>query len=306
MEIFGIDIGGTKCAVCKLNSDSSLSGGEPFPTQDVKETLDEICRRLEAMKPSPDAVFGISCGGPLDSKRGVVLSPPNLPGWDRVPVVEIVQSRLGGRAHLMNDANAGALAERLHGAGRGVDNMVFMTFGTGLGAGLILDGRLYEGASGDAGEAGHLRLDADGPLGYGKRGSFEGFCSGGGIAQAARAKAAELDGNVSFNPGSVEDITCKHVGEAAAQGDPVAIGIFTEAGRRLGQGLALLVDLLNPELIVLGGIYPRCRALLEAPMHEAMGREALSRPLACCKVVPAELGEQIGNRAAVSIAQYMR
>jgi len=305
MDIFGIDIGGTKCAVCKLNPDSSLSGGEPFLTRGVNDTIDEICRRLELMKPAPGSAFGISCGGPLDSKLGVVLSPPNLPGWDRIPVCQLIESRLGGKAYLMNDANAGALAEWLHGAGRGVESMVFMTFGTGLGAGVILAGRLYEGATGDAGEAGHIRLASDGPIGYGKHGSFEGFCSGGGIAQVARAKATELGGKVAFNPGRIEDITTKHVGEAASKGDKLAIEIFSETGRRLGMGLSILIDILNPELIALGGIYPRCRKLLEPSMFDALRQEALPRPLSVCKIVPAELGEQIGNRAAVSIAQYL-
>jgi glucokinase len=192
----------------------------------------------------------------------------------------------------------------MHGAGRGSSSMVFMTFGTGLGAGLVLDGRLYEGVSGDAGEAGHVRLDVDGPVGYGKAGSFEGFCSGSGIAKCARAKAESLGGKVSFNPGRIEDITTKHVGEAAAKGDPVAIEIFKEAGRRLGFGLSIVIDIINPELIVLGGVYPRCRQFLEPSMNEALALEALPRPLSFCKVVPAQLGEQIGNRAAITIAQY--
>jgi len=305
MDVIGIDIGGTKCAVCRLQSDGSISGGEPFPTRSVKLAIEDICAKIEAMKPGSDPVFGISCGGPLDSKTGVVMSPPNLPGWDDVHITEIIQKRFGGRAFLMNDANAGALAEWIYGAGRGSSSMVFMTFGTGLGAGLILDKRLYEGASGDAGEAGHIRLASDGPVGYGKNGSFEGFCSGGGIAQVARAKAKELGGKVSFNPGRIEDISTKHVGEAAAKGDPLAIGIFESTGRRLGFGLAILADILNPEIIALGGVYPRCRQWLEPSMLEVMKAEALPRTFEACKVVPAQLGEQIGNRAAVSIALYM-
>ncbi len=305
MDIIGIDIGGTKCAVCKLQPDGSISGGEPFPTRSVNDAIADICARVEAMKPAPGSAFGISCGGPLDSKTGVVMSPPNLPGWDDIPIVDIIQRRFGGNAYLMNDANAGALAEWIYGAGRGSSSMVFMTFGTGLGAGLILDKRLYEGASGDAGEAGHIRLEADGPIGYGKKGSFEGFCSGGGIAQVARGKAAELNGKVAFNPGRIEDISTKNVGEAAAKGDPLAISIFEAAGRRLGFGLAILADILNPEIVALGGIYPRCRQWLEKPMLETMKAEALPRTFEACKVVPAQLGEQIGNRAAVSIALYM-
>src|SRR5690606_15592063 len=138
------------------------------------------------------AAIGISCGGPLDSRRGVILSPPNLPGWDRIPVVEVFQQAFKVPVALQNDANAGALAEWLWGAGRGSHNMIFLTFGTGMGAGLILNGQLYSGTNDLAGEVGHIRLAPDGPVGYGKAGSFEGFCSGGGIKQLAtdRAKMA--------------------------------------------------------------------------------------------------------------------
>jgi glucokinase len=305
MDIIGIDIGGTKCAVCGAGADGLPVGEGPFPTRGVEETIAEILARIERLNPTPETVYGISCGGPLDSKTGVVLSPPNLPGWDAIPICEIIMKRFGGRAFLMNDANAGALAEWLHGAGRGVSSMVFMTFGTGLGAGVILDGRLYEGASGDAGEAGHVRLAEDGPPGYGKRGSFEGFCSGGGIAQAAKAEAVKRGGKVAFNPGRVEDIATKDVGIAAAKGDPLAVEIFARAGRKLGLGLSILIDILNPELIALGGIYPRCKELLEPSMREVLKEEALPRPLELCRIVPAQLGERIGDMAALSIAQYM-
>ena len=147
----------------------------------VKELLNEngSCRLSAA---------GISCGGPLDIEKGLILSPPNLPGWDKVPIVKYFQNRLGVKTSLLNDANACALAEWRYGAGKGCRNMIFLTFGTGIGAGLILNGRLYSGASGMAGEIGHIRMEKTGPLGYGKKGSLEGFCSGGGIAMLAKVK----------------------------------------------------------------------------------------------------------------------
>lgn len=144
----------------------------------------------------------------------------------------------------------------------------------------------------------------EGPPGYGKEGSFEGFCSGGGIAHLARAWAYERDGQVSFNPGSIEQITARHVGEAALAGDEVALEIFRLAGVKLGEALAILVDVLNPERIVLGSLYVRYRPFLEPAMREVLEREALARPLGVCEIVPASLGEATGAQAALCVAPY--
>jgi glucokinase len=198
----------------------------------------------------------------------------------------------GGRAFLMNDANASALAEWHFGAGRGCNHMIFLTAGTGMGAGLILNGRLYEGATGDAGEVGHMRLHPDGPLGFGKRGSFEGFCSGGGIARLAREM------------GWKGDATLKDIAEAAGQGDALALKVMDTAGQRLGEALALLIDMFNPERIVLGGYFPRCSPLLLPAMNRALAAEALPSALAGCRILPAQLGETIGSNAAVAVALH--
>jgi len=255
------------------------------------------------------AAIGISCGGPLDSRAGVVLSPPNLPGWDRVDVVTSLRARYHVPVALQNDANAGALAEWLWGAGRGCTSIIFLTFGTGMGAGLILNGQLYEGATGLAGEVGHVRLETDGPVGHGKAGSFEGWCSGGGIALLGRSMAHEwLDAGrpVLFCP-TQEDlasVTAQKVGEAAQCGDPLARAVFGLVGRYLGQGLAMLVDILNPERIIIGSIYGRQRALLEAAALEVVRREALPGALDACRIVPAGLGERVGDVASLSIARH--
>ena len=164
----GIDIGGTKCAVV-LGDEKQIVKKIRFDTTSRDETIDNIINAVDSMGKA-DAI-GISCGGPLDSKRGIIMSPPNLPEWDDVHIVDMLTERFGIPAYLCNDANACALAEWKYGAGRGTENMVFLTFGTGLGAGLILGGRLYEGTSGMAGEVGHVRLSQFGPVGYGKMGS---------------------------------------------------------------------------------------------------------------------------------------
>ena len=189
MYLLGFDIGGTKCAVITAryeDGELSFCGRESIPTDrsvGPYEMIDRLCALADTMLEEKPCAIGISCGNPMDSKKGIILSPPNLPGWDNVEIVRVLEERYGAHAYLQNDADACAIAEWRFGAGRGVQNMVFMTFGTGLGAGLILDGRLYAGTNDNAGEAGHIRLAKIGPVGYGKEGSFEGFCSGGGIAQ---------------------------------------------------------------------------------------------------------------------------
>ena len=292
VQIIGIDIGGTKCAVSVLR-DGKVEEVDQFPTQDYAATFARFRKTVEVLKPGPDVVFGISCGGPLDAARGLILCPPNLPGWVDIAVCRAFTDDFGGRAFLMNDANASALAEWHFGAGKGCKHMVFLTAGTGMGAGLILNGRLYEGATGDAGEVGHLRLRPTGPLGFGKHGSFEGFCSGGGIARLA----AEMGWP---QPGA----TLKDIAEAAAKGDTLALKVMDTAGERLGEALALLIDTLNPERIVLGGYYPRCAALLLPAMNRALAAEALPSALAGCRVLPAMLGETIGSNAAVAVALH--
>ncbi len=186
---------------------------------------------LEAHPEVALSAVGRRCGGPLDSTQGLILSPPNLPGWDRVDVVTPFRERFGVPTSLQNDANACAVAEWQWGAGRGVRSMVFLTFGTGMGAGLILDGRLYAGASDMAGEVGHIRLAEDGPLGYGKRGSFEGFCSGSGIARLAQSRALEAiqaGTPPAFCPtlADLDKVTAASVGKAAQAGDLLARAIY--------------------------------------------------------------------------------
>lgn len=304
MSIIGLDIGGTKCAVSKADDNGAIQRTVRFPTADVAATLERLWATIIELEPGQAPVFGVSCGGPLDSALGLILSPPNLPGWDRIPICAELERRFGGRAFLMNDANAGALAEWRFGAGRGVRNLVFLTCGTGMGAGVISDGRLLEGANGNFGEVGHVRLSRTGPLGYNKAGSFEGWCSGAGIGRYAQTVAKRKAGSVAFNPGRIADITARHVVEAALSGDQLAQEVLAESGRRLGAALAIIVDLLNPEIIALGSVYLRARRWLEPHLLPVLEAEALPGSLAVCKVVPSALGEEIGSHAAIAIAVY--
>lgn len=311
----GIDIGGTKCAVTLGQTNAGqmeIIDKRRFPTPATPEqTLSALTAALQAMldhQSQPLAAIGISCGGPLDSRRGVVLSPPNLPSWDAVPVVERFQQHFTVPTALQNDANAGALAEWLWGAGKGCDNLIFLTFGTGMGAGLILNGQLYSGTNDMAGEVGHIRLADTGPEGYGKAGSFEGFCSGGGIQRFAmsRAETAIKAGNPPAFCPTEADLGLITAEKLALSDDPLALEIWDVVAKRLGQGLAVLIDILNPERIVLGSIYLRQRHLLEAVMRSVVQAEALPRALAVCEILPAGLGEAVGDYAALAVALYQR
>ncbi len=307
--VIGIDVGGTTCAVVKAHrtpEPGRIPGYEriAFPTRDAGTTLEAIVSAVSGLEPGPEPIFGISCGDPQDSEAGVILGPPNLPGWNEVPIARLLTDRFGGTARLMNDANAGALAEWIWGAGRGSRNMIFCTHGTGMGAGLILDGRLFEGTTRSAGEVGHMRLAPDGPVGYGKAGSFEGFVSGGGIARLAQAAARAGGGAAFVPPEGIEAVTTRHVAEAARAGDALAREILEESGRWLGRGLAVLIDILNPEIIVLGSLYSRIGDLLRTPMEEELRAECLPHTLAACRIVPAELGERIGDLAALAVVTY--
>lgn len=313
MYILGFDIGGTKCAALVAEWDGEnvrvldkvrLKTDTSIPASEMIHRLIDAADGILTKKPE---AIGISSGGPLDSERGVIMSPPNLPGWDNVEIVGMMEGHYGVKARLLNDANACAVAEWKFGAGRGTKNMVFLTFGTGLGAGLILDGRLYNGTNGNAGEVGHVRLDEDGPVGFGKAGSFEGFCSGGGIARLAWKMA--LDGVKNNTPPAYyregmtqSDVSAMTVAEAAKQGDVTALEVYRISAERLGRGLAIIVDVLNPERIVIGSVFARSQELFLDTMQAVLKEEALSCALDVCSVVPAQLGDSVGDYAAIAAA----
>lgn len=267
-KIIGLDIGGTKCAVLlgQVDQGITLLDKLRFATCTEKGfsyAWDMLCRSMEELLGRNGLTFrdiqsvGISCGGPLDSRRGLVLSPPNLPGWDHIPLAQMITDKYGIPAYLQNDANACALVEWKLGAGRGTSNMIFLTMGTGMGAGIIAEGRLLCGHTDMGGEVGHIRLTEDGPVGFGKAGSLEGYTSGGGIARQAAALTEQLiaqgkppawvrDGHTA------QEADCKLMADYARQGDADALAFFARIGSMLGRGIAQLIDVLNPECIEIG------------------------------------------------------
>ena len=304
----GIDIGGTKCALsvgaCKAD-DVKILHREEFPTKGLswQETLEEFGKRIENLparrgEDAADTIrnIGISCGGPLDSKRGVIMSPPNLPGWDDVPVVKFFADRFKVPVHLQNDANACAYAEWKFGAGRGTKNMVFMTFGTGLGAGIVIDGKLYSGTNDNAGEIGHIRLAPTGPVGYNKEGSAEGFCSGAGMTKLAFIRAREQGVELPA------DFSTKELFRRIDEGDAFCTAVFKESAAHLGMILSYTIDILNPEVIVLGGVFMRQQERFLKEIAPILEREALPFANKVCRIAGAGLSENIGDYAALAVA----
>ena len=312
----GIDIGGTKTAVVLSAELPALLGREEFATRPAKGpefTIHRIKKATDDMLAAQgigrDAVvrLGVSCGGPLDRVRGIIQSPPNLPTWDDLPLKAILEEEFKVECLIENDANAGAVAEHRFGAGKGCQNIVFLTMGTGLGAGIIADGHLYRGTNDQAGEIGHVRLTRSGPIGHNKAGSAEGWASGGAMAQLAAQGVAEAQrkGKITLLADHIRSgkaITGKDVATAARKGDTVALGLLRSTGERLGEVLAILVDVLNPERIVIGGLAMRLGDLLLDPARQVMQREALDVSAGVCQIVPAALGESIGDAAALCVA----
>lgn len=312
----GLDIGGTKCAVTvghSLNGQISVDEKIKFMTAECADKnafFEKVFAAFERfLSKYPVKAVGISCGGPLNEKSGKIIAPPLLPLLHNTEIVKIISERCKIPAYLRNDANACALAEWLYGAGRGTDNMVFLTFGTGLGAGLILDGRLYSGTNGNAGEIGHVRLSEFGPSGYGKAGSVEGFCSGQGLSQLGYTLGLEAvqsgKAPMYFENGvPSSNISAKDIAVAADKGDETALKVYATSGKYLGKALSIIIDILNPERIVIGSVFQRSGHLLASATNEAIKQEALSASAECCEIVPAMLGDDIGDIAALSVAAY--
>jgi glucokinase len=313
-RILGIDIGGTKCAVVLGQANGEILARKSIPTRSgelspaqVLEQLNLLARELigtTSTATSKVQGVGISCGGPLDTRTGVIYAPPNLPDWKAVPVKSFFEESLGLPVYVENDANATALAEWRFGAGQGCRNLVFMTMGTGIGGGIVLDGRLYRGTNDLAGELGHQTILINGPqCGCGKRGCLEALASGPAIARLARESLAYGRNKLvlALAGGRPEAITAQHVVTAAQEGDAFARTILDEAGTYMGLGIANVIQILNPEIVILGTIAVHAGDLVLDPIRRAVAEYAWSRSAEVCRIVPAALGDRAQDLAALAI-----
>lgn len=305
--VIGIDIGGTKTSVSLGDCLGKIFIRRVYPTKTASSTLKEAKRIIRAYLEEYDPKLkqtkgiGISAGGPLDLKRGILINPPNLPNWRNIPLKKIFAQRFGLAVFLDNDANAAALAEKTFGAGKNVNNLFYYTVSTGIGAGIIIDGQIYHGASWDAGEIGHSIILPDGPrCNCGKRGCLEALASGTAIARIARKKASKSSLILKL-AGKKEDIDAGIVAQAARRGDRLAKLIYQSAAFYLALSVTNVIQIFNPEMIVIGGGVSRAGKMLFEPLKRYVRRFSWARPYRSCKIVPAKLKEVVGDLGAITL-----
>lgn len=304
--VAGLDIGGTKTACVEGTLDGQILQRIEFPTRASERFSDTFpgivdhCRQLMVTANNANrkiVAISVSIGGPLKIREGQLLNPPHLPGWHHINLKErLAETFPGVPVHIEHDGNAGALAEFHFGAGAerpGLQHLIFLTFGTGLGAGFIINGHILHGASDTAGEVGHWRLSEDGPLAFGKKGCWESFASGFGLVQLAAGMYPNR-----WNP----DTPIRDLVQAMIEYDPDASHVANVAGTWLGRGLALLIDSLNPQVIVLGSLAVALKERILAPARLVVEQEALPQARSACEIVPSILGSRIGDVAALMAA----
>ncbi len=304
--ILGIDVGGTKTALVEGTASAAILQRVEIPTrarEPFASTFPAIVERSRNLIAAASqarrtiAAISVSVGGPLQIEEGFLINPPHLPGWHHLPLKRRLEEAFPGLpVSVEHDGNAGALAEFRFGVGRGrpqLRHLIFLTFGTGVGAGFILNGQLLRGASDTAGEIGHWRLAEDGPPGFGKRGSWESFASGAGIVELA----AQL-----FPARWHASTPIRQIVDSMIANDPQALQVAEEAGKWMGRGLALLIDALNPQVIVFGSLGVALGERIFGPARKVIATEALPQAAAACELVPSVLGKQIGDVAALMAA----
>jgi glucokinase len=310
----GVDLGGTKILVLVADAEGGVLGVARIPTLAAQGPDAVIARIAEAVRQAAtdagaDAAglcaIGISAPGPIDAAAGVITDPPNLPGWHNVPLARVVGERLGVPAILENDANCGAVGEHKFGAGRGYRHMIFVTISTGIGGGVIIDNELYAGASGAAGEVGHIAVSVDGPAcGAGHVGCLEAFSSGAAIA--ARAREMIAAGGLPRTARMAErnpPLSAETVFLAGQQGEAEATALITSAGRYLGIGLASIINAFNPQAIVLGGGLTNMGETLLGPAVEVARARSFGQSFMDVRIVEGELGERAAALGALAVAK---
>ena len=305
--ILAIDLGGTQIRAALVTPELEVLQRRAVATDD-QEGVDAVVQRICSLAQQvidaahaaslPDPVgLGISAPGPLDPWRGIVLQPPNLAGWRDVPLVERVEAAVGLSTFLERDTNVAVMAEWRHGAARGTDDAIYVTVSTGIGGGIISAGRPLIGKDGDAGEVGHVTVEIDGPIcGDGAPGHVEAISSGTAIAREGRAL---LDAGTAprlaeaFAASGATELGAEHVAQAADEGDEACRAVLDRAWVALGALAASLVNLLNPEAIVLGGSIAEHRPELFEVVRREVDRRAFPIPARRVRIIPAEHGGDV-------------
>jgi len=312
--ILGIDLGGTKILTAVTNTqgemlsrDHSITPAKEGQEAVIKSILESLGRALaQAHISTPDlTAVGIGAPGLSNPETGVLFTSPNLPGWKDVPLRDIIEKELGRKSFLINDANAAAVGELYFGAGKGSRNFIYITVSTGIGGGIIIDGKIYTGSMGMAGELGHMVIDDEGPqCNCGNKGCWETLASGTALAREARHRIKEgaATSILNYADGNIEKINAEAIHEAAQAGDKLANELIAQTAYYLGVGLANLINIFNPEVIVIGGGLSNIGDTLLKPAFEEAGRRAFTQAYQAVRFARAELGRNSGVLGAAAFA----
>lgn len=304
-NVVALDLGGTHIRSALINEEGEILARAERETL-AQEGPEAVIGRIEAcirdVARGTEAI-GIAAPGPLNPWKGIIHQAPNLPGWREVPLADILHRTFKVPVHLNNDANLAALAEHRFGAGQGVNDLIYLTISTGIGGGIITQGRLLLGAKGLAAEVGHMTLEPEGPpCGCGGRGHLEALAAGPAIARRA---VEEIEKGIETSitrlvKGELSKVTAKVVAQAAQEGDPLAHSIFKEAGFYIGLGITNLLHILNPQLVILGGGVSKAGDLIFDPIRATVKARAMPSYQEGLKIVPLALGGDVGLLGAAA------
>ena len=310
----GIDLGGTKILSAVINSrgeilarDYGITPAEKDHKSIIGATVESVGKTIDRAHISISELItvGLAVSGLSSPETGILFTSPHLPGMRDVPILEIIEKRLGKKIFLINDANAAALGEMHFGAARGFRDIIYITLSTGIGGGIIIDGRIYTGTIGTAGELGHMTINDEGPLcECGNRGCWETLASGTALAREAARRIKEgIETSILHHAGGdIEKITAKEVHVAARENDNLAKELIATTGYYIGVGLANLVNIFNPEIIVIGGGLSNIGDMLLKPAYEEAERRAFVQPYQSVRFALVELGRNSGVIGAAVFA----
>lgn len=316
--VLAVDLGGTRIRAALISADWKLTADERYLTRaagEAQEVIDQIIAAIEntlkisGLKSSQLHSISIAAPGPINYEKGTVTASPNIPSWQEVPLRSIIKDKFKAKTFIVHDASSAALAELQLGAGRGTKNMIYITVSTGIGAGIIIDGTLYSGATGSAGEVGHMTIDVNGPpCNCGNVGCLEVLASGTAVAREAikRIRAGEKTSITQLVNGKIDDVTAEKVDIAAQNGDALATQIITQAAYYFGVGLVNLVNIFNPEMIVIGGGMSRMGNRLLEPGRKLVRERAFKEPAGAVRIVTAMLGDNVGLFGAGVFARQQK
>ncbi len=301
----GIDVGGTNIKIALISNKGEILYSNTFPTRaemgyvytisNIKQAINDLMSETKSSKSNIESI-GFGFPGQIDYKKGLVRNSTNVPGWNNVEIADIIKTEFSIPAFIDNDVRCATLGELKYGAGKGAENLVCITVGTGIGSGLVINGKLVRGASNAAGEIGHIKLSMnDGPLcGCGDFGCFEAYASGPSIVAMAEEYIKGGKSTMYREMANGSEITPYIVSKAAEEGDAVAKQIFKQIGHYIGIGLSSVINLLNPEKVIIGGGVSAAGDLLFNPIRETINERAMKIAREAVEIVPAELGNTAG------------